>query len=122
MGMVRLQYLRPQGHQRNCREAQALKPWWKDKVSISSISSQNYFSKGRVIRTLGEILTLEIDGWMACDFTSFSTVFQSYQDNGYMIMKAVCNVTLFTVEKISPRVGLEPGTARSVGQRRINCV
>ena len=29
----------------------------------------------------------EIDGWMTCDFTSFSTVFQSYQDNGQMINK-----------------------------------
>ena len=29
----------------------------------------------------------EIDGWMACDFTSFSTVFQSYQDDDWMIMK-----------------------------------
>ena len=28
-----------------------------------------------------------INGWMICDFTSFSTVFQSYQDNGRMIMK-----------------------------------
>ena len=28
-----------------------------------------------------------IDGWMTCDFTSFSTVFQSYQDDGRMIMK-----------------------------------
>ena len=28
-----------------------------------------------------------MDGWMTCDFTSFSTVFQSYQDNGRMIMK-----------------------------------
>ena len=27
-----------------------------------------------------------MDGWMACNFTSFST-FQSYQDNGQMIMK-----------------------------------
>ena len=27
------------------------------------------------------------DGWMVCDFTSFSTVFQSYQDDGQMIMK-----------------------------------
>ena len=29
------------------------------------------------------------DGWMTCDFTSFLTVFQSYQDDGRMIMK-VC--------------------------------
>ena len=27
------------------------------------------------------------DGWMICDFTSFSTVFQSYQDDGRMITK-----------------------------------
>ena len=27
------------------------------------------------------------DGWMICDFTSFSTVLQSYQDDGRMIMK-----------------------------------
>ena len=27
------------------------------------------------------------DGWMTCDFTSFSTVFQSYQDDGRLIMK-----------------------------------
>ena len=26
-------------------------------------------------------------GWMICDFMSFSTVFQSYQDDGRMIMK-----------------------------------
>ena len=30
--------------------------------------------------------TLQIDGWMTCDFTSFSTVFQSYQDDGWMVM------------------------------------
>ena len=28
-----------------------------------------------------------MDGWMTCDFTSFSTVFQSYQDDGRLIMK-----------------------------------
>ena len=27
------------------------------------------------------------DGWMTCGFTSFSTVFQSYQDDGWVIMK-----------------------------------
>ena len=27
------------------------------------------------------------DGWLTCDFTSFSTVFQSYQDDGRLIMK-----------------------------------
>ena len=28
-----------------------------------------------------------MDGWMTCDFTSFSTVFQSYQDDERLIMK-----------------------------------
>ena len=28
-----------------------------------------------------------LGGWMTCDFTSFSTVFQSYQDDGRLIMK-----------------------------------
>ena len=27
------------------------------------------------------------DGWMTCNFTSFSKLFQSYQDNGRLIMK-----------------------------------
>ena len=54
---------------------------------------------------------------MICDFTSFSTVFQSYQDDGRMIMKDCVQWNPFTVEKISPRAGIELGTARSVGQR-----
>ena len=29
----------------------------------------------------------KMDGWMTCDFTSFLTVFQSYQDDVRMIMK-----------------------------------
>ena len=40
------------------------------------------------------------NGWMICDFTYFSTAFQSYQDDVRMIIKAVCNGTPFTVEKI----------------------
>ena len=57
------------------------------------------------------------DGWMTCNFTYFSTVFQSYQDDGRMKMKGCVSGTLFAVEKNSPRAGLEPGTARSVGLR-----
>ena len=30
---------------------------------------------------------LAMDGWMTCDFTSFSTVFQSNLDDGQVIMK-----------------------------------
>ena len=52
------------------------------------------------------------DGWMTSDLTSFSTVFQSYQDDGWIMMKAVCNRTPFTVESL-PRAGFGFGTARS---------
>ena len=41
---------------------------------------------------------------MPCDFMSFSSVFQSYQDDGQVIMKgcqSVRNETLFMTEKIS---------------------
>ena len=41
------------------------------------------------------------DGWMTCDFTSFSTVFSHIRT----MEKAVCNGTPFTVEKISPQAG-----------------
>ena len=44
----------------------------------------------------------KMDGGMICDFTSFSTVFQLYQDDGRMIMKGLCNRTPCTVEKILP--------------------
>ena len=55
--------------------------------------------------------------WIICDFSSFSTVFQSYQDDDWLIMKvSVCSGTPFTVEKISPRAGFELGTAGSAGQ------
>ena len=30
---------------------------------------------------------LLLDGWMNCDFMSFSTVFQSYQDDGRLLLK-----------------------------------
>ena len=49
------------------------------------------------------------NGWMICDFTSFSTVFQSYQDDRRMIMKGCVQWKPFTVEKISPRAGIESG-------------
>ena len=46
---------------------------------------------------------------MTCDFTPFSTVLQSYQDDERLIMKGLCNGTPFMVEKISPRAVIELG-------------
>ena len=34
-----------------------------------------------------KLILLSIDGWMICDLKSFLTVFQSYQDDGMLIMK-----------------------------------
>ena len=61
---------------------------------------------------------------MTCDFTSFSTVFQSYKANGQVISGqwAGDNERLSAMEpclrlkRSSPQVGLIPGTPRSVGQ------
>ena len=52
---------------------------------------------------------------MNCDLTSCSTVFKSYDDNGRVIMEGLCSGNLLPIGKIP--AGLEPGTARSVGQR-----
>ena len=41
------------------------------------------FAAALTHRTTG----IKMDGWTACDFTSFSTVFQSYQDDEKLIMK-----------------------------------
>ena len=31
-------------------------------------------------------------GWMTCDFVSFLTVFQSFQADGWVIMKRLCEM------------------------------
>ena len=46
---------------------------------------------------------------MTCNFTSFSTVFQSYQDDGILIMKGCVQQNPVYGEKISPRAGIELG-------------
>ena len=56
-------------------------------------------------RTDGRLIAISpMDGWVTCDFTSFLTVFQSYQDDVWVIMKGC-------VQWNSNR------SARSVGQR-----
>ena len=55
---------------------------------------------------------------MTCDYTSFSTVFQSYQDHRQLIMKACVEWNPVCGGKTSPGVGLELGTDRPLeGQR-----
>ena len=43
---------------------------------------------------------------MTCDFTSLSTVFQSYQDNVRLIMKGCVQ----RLKRFSPQAGVEPGS------------
>ena len=52
-----------------------------------------------------------MNGWMT------STVFESYHDDQSLVITGWVQWNAFTIEKISPREGLELGTARSVGQR-----
>ena len=53
-----------------------------------------------------------IDGWMDCNFASFSTVhvYQLYQDDGWMIMKGCVqwDPKPVTAEINLPQAGLEP--------------
>ena len=51
--------------------------------------------------SLPGFLIFQIAAWITCDLKSFSTVFQSYQVDGKVIMKAVNNGAQFTVGKIS---------------------
>ena len=44
---------------------------------------------------------------MTCDFTSFSTIFQSYLDDERLIKKGSVKRKSVSVEKISPQTGLE---------------
>ena len=64
-----------------------------------------------------ELLLPLMDGWMTCDFTSFLTVFQSYQDDVWMIMKGC--VQWNSVYGWEDFTSSEDRTwsARSVGQR-----
>ena len=58
---------------------------WKSAISIPDYCLVICFSK--TANSDGSNTFGTIAGWMTCDFTSFSTVFQSYQDDGRLIMK-----------------------------------
>ena len=52
--------------------------------------------------------------WLTGDFMAISTIFQSYQDDDERLCAMESGLLL---ERLPPRAGLEPGIARSVGQR-----
>ena len=53
---------------------------------------------------------------MTWNYMSVSTVFQSYQDDGLVIIKGSVQWNPVYIEKISASGGLEPRMAISVGQ------
>ena len=60
------------------------------------------------------VCSLEKNRWMTCHFLSFSTVCQSYQDNGQVIMKVfVQRNCIYGLEDFALN-GARTGTARSV--------
>ena len=63
------------------------------------------------------VVSKEMDGWMTCDFISFSTVFQSYQDDGWMIMKGCVQWSLVYGWEDFASSRARTWNARSVGQQ-----
>ena len=50
------------------------------------------------------VLLIEKVGWMTCDFRSFSTVFQTYQDSGMVIRTEPCS----RMKRCPPSAEIEP--------------
>ena len=58
-----------------------------------------------------------MDGWMTWDFTSLLAVFQSYQDDVWMIMKSCVQWNSVYSSEHFVLSGDQTRSARSVGQR-----
>ena len=56
---------------------------------LSCLTFFNILSCLNILHVYTEVICFSafFDGWMTCNFTSFSTVFQSYQEDGRLIMK-----------------------------------
>ena len=54
----------------------------KNKLLIGVLVESSHLSNALAFRHKEQM-----GRWMSCEFTSFSTVFQSYQDNAWVIMK-----------------------------------
>ena len=63
---------------------------------------------------------VKMDGSRTSDFTSFSTVFQSYQDDGRMTMALCAMEFRLRLKQSSTQTGLDLTIARSVGQHFTN--
>ena len=63
------------------------------------------------------VAAVSLDGWMTCDFTSFSTVFLSYQDDERLIMKDCVQWSSVYGSEDFASGGDRIRSARSLGQR-----
>ena len=62
------------------------------------------------------IAVIGMDGLITCCFTTFSTVFQSYQDDECVIMKGCVQWNLFTIERIFSSDGVNPSATGLLSQ------
>ena len=61
----------------------------------------------------------KMNGWSTCDFTPFLIVFQSYQDDVWMIMKGCAQWnSIYVWEDFTSSGAHRARSARSVGQRQ----
>ena len=63
------------------------------------------------------VVSKDMDGRMTCGFISFSTVFQSYQDDGWMIMEGCVQWSLVYGWEDFASSRAQTWNARSVGQQ-----
>ena len=69
------------------KEAELNSLQWRISQALDcSPTNKEHVARSQLVTSRTNV-TLHGDGWMICDFTSFSTVFQSYQDDGRLIMK-----------------------------------
>ena len=59
----------------------------EDPLKLLTIKDQVTYMYYTVAIYIIKVVSISMDGWMTCDFTSFLTVFQSYQADVKMIMK-----------------------------------
>ena len=75
----------------------------------SSDHNDSYFPKC-LLKNASYMVIRVLDRWrMTCDFTPFSTVFQSYQDDGKLIMKGCAMELRLRLRRFAPRAGIELG-------------
>ena len=68
--------------------------------------------QGTFAQALGQVICIVlIDGWITCDFMSFSKVIQSYQDDERVLMKGCVQWTPVTADIyfVLPPLRIEPG-------------